>query len=163
MKDLIILRGESGVGKSTIGKLLSKFFKKGVTIEIDDIRNMVNSVEWTNNKEYIDAIESTKSLAFVFLQNKYLPVIIIDTFSFQTTRIIIDNLPTGTTYKIITLIASKIKIKERIMRRNKELVVFDEFDFTQENDICCEVNHFLIDTTDMSADEVFERITKEIF
>lgn len=72
MENLLIIRGAPGVGKSSVGKLLTKYYKDGVTIEIDEVRRMINSVTWSNTKEHLNAIEATRALVISYLQSKAL-------------------------------------------------------------------------------------------
>jgi hypothetical protein len=159
MERILKIRGVSGVGKSTVGKLLTKYFKRGITIVIDDIRCMVNSVAWTNNKEYLEAIEATRALMLVYLKYKYAPIVIIDTFGNGTIKMITDHLPVGTNYKIITLIASETMIAERVASRNKEFIFFENESSNDSPSTDEKLkNNFQIDTTNMTATEVFEKV-----
>lgn len=159
MNDLIIIRGAPGVGKSSVGILLSQYYKDGVTIEIDEVRRMINSVTWTNTREHLNAIEATKALVISFLQSKYAPVIVIDTLSHGTIKMIIDNIPFKTTCKTISLIATDEKIRERIIKRNAGFIDC-ETSFKVNTAIINEAleNDLLIDTTNLTATEIFEKI-----
>jgi broad-specificity NMP kinase len=79
--DIIIIRGSPGSGKSQTSKCLSKFFPKGVRIEIDNLRSMVISVDWTNQQEHINILQLSTKLAYDYLQLGFKPIIVIDTFS----------------------------------------------------------------------------------
>ena len=159
MNDLLIIRGAPGVGKSSVGKLLAQYYKDGVTIEIDEVRRMINSVTWANIREHLNAIEATKALVISYLQSKYAPVIVIDTLSHGTIKMIIDQIPFETTCKTISLIATEAKIRERIIERNEGFMDC-ETSFKVNTAIINETleNNLLIDTTDLTVTEVFEKI-----
>ena len=48
--ELIVLKGAPGVGKSTVAKLLAVRFPASVRLEIDTLRQMVVSDDWTNQE-----------------------------------------------------------------------------------------------------------------
>lgn len=79
--DVIILRGAPGVGKSTLAKELSKHFPKGVRLEVDTLRSMVISVDWTNRQEHKVLLQVAARLTCQFLELGFKPVIVVDTFS----------------------------------------------------------------------------------
>lgn len=79
--DIIILRGAPSSGKSQTAKSLTKYFPKGVRLEVDTIRQMVISVDWTNQQEHIDMLQASTKLVLEFLNFGYKPIIVIDTFS----------------------------------------------------------------------------------
>ena len=79
--DIIIIKGAPGVGKSTTSKSLAKFFPGGVRLEVDLIRQMVVSVDWTNQEEHIQMLEVSVGLVLGFIKSGFSPVIIVDTFS----------------------------------------------------------------------------------
>ncbi len=159
MNDLLIIRGAPGVGKSSVGKLLTQYYKDGVTIEIDEVRRMINSVTWANTREHLNAIEATKALVISYLQSKYTPVIVIDTLSHGTIKMIIDHIPFETTCKTISLIATEEKIRERIIKRNEGFMDC-ETSFKVNTAIINEAleNNLLIDTTNLTVTEIFEKI-----
>ena len=79
--DLILLKGAPGVGKSTAAKLLAHHFPSGVRIEVDTLRQMVISVDWTNQAEHRSLLTLSAKLAAGFLRTGSSPVILVDTFS----------------------------------------------------------------------------------
>ncbi|KPQ41806.1 MAG: hypothetical protein MPEBLZ_03647 [Candidatus Methanoperedens nitroreducens] len=79
--DIIIIRGAPGSGKSQSAISLSEFFPKGVRMEIDILRSMVISVDWTNQNEHINILNISTKLVIDFIQLGFSPVIVIDTFS----------------------------------------------------------------------------------
>jgi len=163
MKEILIIRGAPGVGKSSVGKLLTQHLKNGVTIEIDEVRRMINSVSWTNTKEHLNAIEATSALVISYLKLQYNPIIVIDTLSQGTIKIITDKIPQKTTCKIISLIATEEKIKERIAKRNEGFMDY-ETSFKVNSSLINEYleNNFIIDTSDLSIEETFNKITEVI-
>ena len=79
--DLILLKGAPGVGKSTAAKLLAQHFPSGVRVEVDTLRQMVISVDWTNQAEHRKLLTLSAQLAAGFLRCGFAPVILVDTFS----------------------------------------------------------------------------------
>ena len=79
--DVIIIRGAPGTGKSQTAKCLAEFFPQGVRMEIDKLRSMVISVDWTNQTEHINILEISTKLVCDFLKIGFKPVIVVDTFS----------------------------------------------------------------------------------
>lgn len=79
--DIIIIRGAPGVGKSQASKCLAVHFQKGARVEVDMLRAMVISVDWTNQSEHINMLSLSTSVVMGFLQRGYKPVIVVDTFS----------------------------------------------------------------------------------
>ena len=79
--DVIIIKGAPGSGKSLTAKNLAAFFPKGVRLEVDTIRQMVISVDWTNQQEHINMLQLSTDMVANFLKLGFSPVIIVDTFS----------------------------------------------------------------------------------
>jgi broad-specificity NMP kinase len=79
--DLILLKGAPGVGKSTAAKLLAQHYSCGVRLEVDTLRQMVISVDWTNQAEHRGVLTLSAQLAAGFLRTGLTPVILVDTFS----------------------------------------------------------------------------------
>ena len=50
-------------------------------MEIDNLRSMVISVDWTNQNEHINILNLSSRLVLDFLQLGFSPIIIVDTFS----------------------------------------------------------------------------------
>lgn len=79
--DVIIIRGAPASGKSQTAKSLAQLLPSGVRLEVDTLRNMVISVDWTNQKEHIGVLEASTKLVDGFLNMGLKPVIVVDTFS----------------------------------------------------------------------------------
>jgi len=79
--DIIIIRGAPGAGKSQASKCLAVHFQKGARVEVDILRAMVISVDWTNQTEHINMLSLSTCVVMGFLQRGYKPVIVVDTFS----------------------------------------------------------------------------------
>lgn len=159
MNNLLIVRGAPGVGKSSVGKLLSDHYQNGITIEIDEVRRMINSVSWTSTKEHLAAIEAARCLIISYWESGYDPVMIIDTLSQGTIKLILDKLPPEVSCKIISLFAEEEVIKARIRARNNGFMDHD-VSFKVNRSIIGEElnNNYLIDTSDLSVEEVFNKI-----
>ncbi len=79
--DVIIIRGAPGSGKTQASKCLATHFQKSVRIEVDTLRAMVISVEWSNQDEHINILSLTIGLVIGFHRLGYGPIIVVDTFS----------------------------------------------------------------------------------
>ena len=77
--DIIIIKGAPASGKSHTAKSLSKHFPKGARIEVDNLRNMVISVDWKNQTEHINILNLSANLVNEYLQLGFKPVIVVDT------------------------------------------------------------------------------------
>jgi predicted kinase len=79
--DIIVVRGAPGVGKSEVAGHLAMQFPAGAKVEVDALRKMVISVNWTNQKEHIDLLQVAARVAGDFLGIGFRPVIVVDTLS----------------------------------------------------------------------------------
>jgi hypothetical protein len=118
--DILILRGAPASGKSQTAKCLSKYFPKGVRLEIDTLRSMVISVNWTNQDEHINLLNLSTHLVYDFIKLGFRPIIIVDTFSsgklvnyLGKLQKIVKNL----SIQIIGLFASEEELRRRILSR----------------------------------------------
>lgn len=79
--DVVVIRGAPGVGKSSVAKCLASFFPGGSRVEVDLLRNMIISVDWTNQEEHIQLLDAAAGLTNDLAKFGFLPVIVVDTFS----------------------------------------------------------------------------------
>lgn len=165
--DIIIIRGAPGSGKSQVAKSLSQLYPNGARMEVDTIRNMIISVDWTNQKEHINMLKASTKLVFEFLQLGFAPVIVIDTFSgdkidsYLKTIIQLDK---ELSVKIFALYTTDEELKKRLSKRTN-----GEF---KDFQICKKLNddvlkwkqdsEFQIDTTGLSAPQTAEKIYGQI-
>jgi hypothetical protein len=120
--DIVILRGAPASGKSQTAKSLTRFFPKGVKIEVDILRQMVISVNWTNQKEHISLLRMSARLAHDFLKAHFKPVIVVDTFSgdkIQDFLAILDQLDNSLSIRIFGLYVAEDVLKQRLELRSK--------------------------------------------
>ena len=156
--DIIIIQGAPGSGKSETAKNLSIFFPKGVLIEIDTIRKMIISVDWTNQKEHTSLLSASIPLIIEFINLQFIPIILVDTFSGNKISDFMSslyNVNANVLVKIFTLYASNDELEKRL-----ELRPFTKFkDFTIAKKINDEfanmhiITEFKIDTTGIDATE----------
>jgi broad-specificity NMP kinase len=165
--DIIIIRGAPGSGKSHTAKSLSKYYPKGVRLEVDSIRQMVISVDWTNQQEHIDMLQASTKLVYEFLNLDLTPVIIIDTFSGdKLNRFIktLNQLDNNLNIKIFALITTSEELERRLNTRKD-----NQFkDFVISKKINDDVLKFafndeqIIDTTGLSSIETANIIFNKI-
>ena len=79
--DVVLIRGAPGAGKSQVAKCLSSYFPRGAKVEVDSLRGMVISVDWTNQQEHINLLQVAAGVTRDFLRFGFRPVIVVDTFS----------------------------------------------------------------------------------
>ncbi|GHV11345.1 hypothetical protein FACS1894162_6690 [Bacteroidia bacterium] len=120
--DIIIVRGAPASGKSETAKCLAKYFPQGVRMEIDNLRSMVISVDWTNQQEHINILQlSTKAVA-EFLNLGFNPIIVIDTFSGdKVDKFLSDLYAINSNFKIAIfgLYATEKELTTRIKKRKE--------------------------------------------
>lgn len=118
--DLILVRGAPGVGKSRLTGKLKTCFSKGITIEVDSVRGMINNVEWINSTQHLHALQSTWAVCQSYSDAGYSPVIVIDTFGPSKLKnfvTMIDNSPQKRRYIIISLFCEPESLIKRIKGR----------------------------------------------
>jgi len=165
--DIIIIRGAPGSGKSQTAKNLSKFFPKGVRMEVDTIRQMVISVDWKNQQEHIDMLQASTKLVFEFLQFGFSPVIVVDTFSGDKINkylLSLNQFDENLSIKIFGLFTTDDELKRRLEgRTNGE---FRDFGICKRiNDEVLKVKYdteFQVDTTGLSPMQTAETIYGQI-
>lgn len=165
--DIIILRGCPASGKSQTAKSLSQSFPKGVRLEVDNLRQMVISVDWKNQQEHINLLQVSTGLVHDFLKLGFSPIIVVDTFSGDKI-----NKYLGTLYqldkdlsiKIFGLFTTDEELKRRLdLRTNEE---FKDFGICKRlNDDVIKIKYeseFQIDTTGLISTQTAEIIYKEL-
>ena len=161
--DVIIIKGTPGAGKSETAKALSKYFMKGVRLEVDTIRSMVISTDWKNQQEHINMLQVAAEMVYNFLKFEFKPIIVVDTFSGDKINGFLEEI-----YKLKNDLSIKIfglYVTDEELKRRLELRPSDKFkDFTiskKQNDDILNIkyeNEILIDTTSQTAEETAIKI-----
>lgn len=76
----ILIGGAPGVGKSTVARTLAHCFAEGVSIEVDQVRLMVNRPKWKDQDEHRMTLRFAAILACQFARKGFGPVVVIDVF-----------------------------------------------------------------------------------
>jgi predicted kinase len=121
--DVIILRGAPAVGKSTLAKELAQHFPKGIRLEVDTLRSMVISVDWTNQQEHKDLLQVAARLTGQFLGLGFKPVLVVDTFSGDKVKPFLDAInesSPGLEVKTFALHASPEVLAQRLAARHQD-------------------------------------------
>ena len=122
--DILIIRGAPASGKSQTAKSLTTYFPKGVRMEIDNLRSMVISVNWTNQAEHINILTLSTKLVIDFIKLDFKPIIVIDTFSGNKLSKYLEDLyklDKNLNVKIFGLFTTKEELNKRLaVRANGE-------------------------------------------
>ena len=161
--DVIAIKGTPGAGKSETAKALSKFFPKGVRMEVDTIRAMVISVDWKNQQEHINMLQVAAEMVYSFLKFDFKPIIVVDTFSGDKIKGFLNELyemKNDLSIKTFGLYVTDEELKQRLESRPSDK--FKDFTISkkQNDDILNKKseNVILIDTTGQTAEETATKI-----
>ena len=156
--DIIIIKGAPATGKSQTAKELANYFVKGVRLEVDNLRSMVISVDWTNQTEHINILEISTKLTSEFYNMGFKPIIIVETFSGNKIHSFYESLKTINpiwTIGIFGLFSSEIELQNRLQMRKDDK--FKDFLITRKlNEDTIKFKHqfeYQIDTTDLKSEE----------
>jgi broad-specificity NMP kinase len=161
--DVIIIKGTPGSGKSETAVALSKFFPKGVRMEVDIIRAMVISADWLNQNEHINMLKIAAEMVCGFLKLDFKPVIVVDTFGKDKINPFLKELyriKNDLSIKIFGLYVTDEELKRRLELRPNDM--FKDFPISKElNDEIMNIkneNEILFDTTHQTAEETAQKI-----
>ncbi len=118
--DVIIIRGAPGVGKTELSKALAKYYPQGSRVEVDALRKMVISVNWTDQAEHIKLLGLAARTVADFVEAGFSPVIVVDTFSGDKVAGFLARLEVlrpGVSYRIFALHASADVLAGRLTAR----------------------------------------------
>lgn len=165
--DLILLKGAPGVGKSTAAGIIANHFRSGVRIEVDRLREMVISVNWTNQAEHRSVLSISARLAADFLRCGFGPVILIDTFSGTKIDEFLSTFhsecPDRRTF-VVVLHASDEILRERILNRPadgfRDTVIATRIN--RESVVDAKPTDLLIDTSTRSPVDVAREVVTAV-
>ena len=165
--DVIIIRGAPASGKSQVAKCLAQFFPKGVKVEVDSLRKMVISVDWTNQSEHISMLQVSARLVYDFLKLDFKPVIVVDTFSGDKIDKFLESLSQFDRSISVKLFA--LYVTEDVLKKRLELRSGSEF---RDFKICKKLNEdvlkikqaseYQVDTSALSPMQAAEKIRNEL-
>ncbi len=139
-------------------------------MEVDTIRRMVISVNWTNQQEHISMLQVSAKLVVEFLNQGFRPVIVVDTFSGDKIARYLETLNTYDemlSIRIFGLFTTEEELKRRIELRNDS--AFRDFAISKKlnEDVVKwkQKTESQIDTTglteEQTAEIIFGRITND--
>lgn len=164
--DLILVRGAPGVGKTTLAKRLRAHFPKGITMEVDSFKGMVNLLDWKDTTQYNHILEAVAMTCRSYLDNGYAPVIIIDTLSAETLEdfmAILKKSLLEPSCLIITLVCDPEVLEQRIHgRKNGFSLIEPSLAVNDDMRTYRVFDEFLVDTTAGSPDEVLALVLARI-
>jgi hypothetical protein len=79
--DVIVLRGGSGTGKSSLLRSLRPGFPRGSAIDSDNIRDLLNLHDWMDPSPYRLCLSAVAAIARCHVAGGVEPVLIADTFA----------------------------------------------------------------------------------
>lgn len=160
--DIIIVRGAPAIGKSSLGRRLRKEFTKGVVVEVDTVRAMINSVKWVQKEEHMNALRATEKLCKSYYGDGYKPIIAIDTFNPSKLDYFVD-LFKGKNIIVVSLYANNTTLKYRLDNREKG---FKDWEMTKIlNDEVGKYRHpkeIMLDTSELDKEKVLKSFLKII-
>ncbi len=118
--DLIVIRGAPGSGKSEAAKCLAARLGRGARVEVDTLRAMIVSVDWTDQREHIAVLSLSVSMVAGFLRLGHRPVIVVDTFSGDKLGRFLDDVGAahpGASVRPFSLAPSKSALRARVEAR----------------------------------------------
>lgn len=165
--DIIIIKGAPATGKSTTAKELTKHFPNGVRMEIDNLRSMVISVNWTDQEEHINILNLSTNLINDFLNLNYKPIIVVDTFGGDKLNSFhkkLTKLNQNWQISIYGLIATDDELKKRLDYRSDDK--FKDYEICRKlNDDTVKFKHeneMQINTTGLVATETSKLIFENL-
>lgn len=118
--DVIVIRGAPGAGKSQAAKCLAECLGSGARIEVDTLRAMIGTVDWTNQAEHIAVLSLATGLVAGFLRLGHRPVIVVDTFSGdKLLRFLAElrALQSDINVRVFALVTASAVLRARVERR----------------------------------------------
>lgn len=158
--ELIIIRGTPGAGKSSLGRRLKKIFPDGAFIEVDNIRGMINNVDWKSEEEHLIALNAVVANTKSFLSDKKSPVIVADMFMPDKLDLFLEKF-SGIKYKVISLLANETVLAQRLTDRKegfRDIETGIQMNLSIQKKPCA--NELIIDTSVMSKNEISEAAHK---
>ena len=159
---LILIRGAPGSGKSSLGRRLKKIFTSGVLIEIDNVRGMMNDVDWNSETQHLIALDAAAATVNAFINSKRFPVIIVDMFVPDKLEFFLDKVA-ATDYKIISLLTNENVLEKRLTERKEGFkdipkgILLNKM--IMENRTMKEIQ---IDTSEIGKNEVAEKCLAQL-
>ena len=124
-KCITIIRGASGVGKTTILHSLLNNKSQLFCVDVDSIRCMFSKMDWKNGyNEYVSALEITISIIDKLIALGYCHIIVADTFRPSQLFDFIGKL--NHSYEIYSLFCDNDVLKSRLTKRDLPSQSFNE-------------------------------------
>ncbi|MBU0550605.1 ATP-binding protein [Myxococcota bacterium] len=76
--EIVLLRGASGVGKSTLSDLLKASGVVAAVVEVDSIRHMLAGISWSSPTQHWSTLEGALALTGAFVKRGLWPVLVVD-------------------------------------------------------------------------------------
>lgn len=113
---VVIICGAPGTGKSTLAKELMSHWGRGATIEVDDLRGMINQIDWTSHQQHFDGIRAAAAVCKLYRRSGYWPVVLVDTFGYGSLEVATGELSDIPQF-VVSLTCGEPDIKWRLLRR----------------------------------------------
>ncbi|CAG1022652.1 gluconokinase [Methylococcales bacterium] len=121
--DIIIIRGGSGTGKTTLAASLRPHFPNGITIESDRVREMFNRLDWMCKESYTTVLEALAQIVSFYATKNNRPLIVVDTFETVYLKYFCSRLPSDLQTVVISLYADCYSVWARMRAREGDALL----------------------------------------
>lgn len=124
-QELYIIRGASGVGKTTVLKHLKSVLDNAFLIDIDSIREKFSRMDWESGySEYVNAQKITYVMVMEALRLGYVNVIVTDSFPEGLLKSFVDGIDFPVS--VISLYCEPEELRRRLEARSYPVYHFDK-------------------------------------
>ena len=167
--ELIVLRGASGVGKSTLLNALKANLNRTYCIDIDDIRDMLANMDWENGfDDYVNSQKIVMAMVAEINNLGYNRVIVSDVFPLSILYPFVSKSPWH--YRVINLYCNREELVCRLKQRNRKIIRIENIISFNESIMNNDMDKtqsgakdiLYIDTTSISTQSICEQLKKWI-
>ena len=117
---ILIIRGASGVGKTTLLKELRTLQKGTFCVDIDDIRSMLSDMDWYHGfDDYVNSQRITTAMLKEMAKLDYKRAIVVDSFPSNLLHSFMMNFSFNC--RIVSLYCRNEELHRRLRQRGKEI------------------------------------------
>jgi hypothetical protein len=116
VRDVILIRGAPGSGKSSVARALARHLPGGVTIEVDHVRRMIHGLQWEDDRLHLHAITAAAQTALAYIREGLFPVVLVDTLGFGRHQFALEALD-GASTRTYSLVCRDPILSLRLLMR----------------------------------------------